>query len=131
MDKEKNISIRITRGGIAEVGRSVKNVSEKKFDLSKPGSALFAAPHEVVFDGQSGDLIARANVEPHVAKEIRRNPDFFPTEADYSEIPSLAERLDDQEREQYGKTLAEMDIAELLSVPEIAKELLKVAQPIS
>ena len=130
VDREKNISIRIERGVIEEVSRFVKNPGEKKFSLSKPASVLFAYVHDVSFDGATGDLVAKVKVEPHVAREIRNNLGFFPAEIDYADNPELAKLQESKERELYGKSVEETDIAELLSDPRFVQELFKDARPI-
>ncbi|MCE9585614.1 hypothetical protein K8Q94_03280 [Candidatus Nomurabacteria bacterium] len=101
------------------------NLSEKKFSLSKPQSAMFIELEKPFFDGETGDLVAKAKVEKYIGNEVRNNPDFLPKEVSFDEVPSLTGILDDAEREKFGKTIQEMEFSEVLEkYPNLVQEFI-------
>ncbi len=122
----KQISLQVKRGGVIEiVGRFLKNASDKIFSLSKPNSALYlnVSSADTFFDGEDGGLVMNFKVGEHIKNEVRKNPDFLPKVVSSTDIPFLFERMQDREREQYGKSFADMSIDELLANEEFVREL--------
>ncbi len=125
-----NISFKITRDNISECSRLTKNVSEKRFVLSKPGSTLYVKPSEIYLDGENGDLLIKTPIEKHISKEIVSNPDFFPKEVELENVSSMKEISDAQELQMYGKKIEDMDIFEKFEkFPNLLKEVMSTAVP--
>lgn len=131
----KNFFLQFNRDSVIECGRHLKNLSEKKFTLSRPNSAVYVEPADIFFNGENGDLVVKAPVEKYVSKEITRNPNFFPKEVEFNQIPTLSGMMDNMERELQGKTMVEvveeMDLAEKLEkFPHLVQELMAIATPL-
>ena len=128
----KKISLQFNRNGVQECSRHpAKNFSEKKFSLSKPASAMYVESQEIFFDGQNGDLVVKAPIEKYISREIAKNPDFLQSDMDFSQVASLTEIMDENERNLYGKTIDEMDVVEQLNTfPHLLQDIIAVATPI-
>ena len=130
----KKVSLQFKRNSVVEiVDRFIKNASEKKFSLSKPNSRIVFELNSAkkYFDGKNGDLIVEFPVkERHIADEILKNPEFFAQQHDLTQVTSLTEIQDEQERSLYGKPAREMDIPELFNTfPHILQDIFATATP--